>query len=172
MDLQVRFEPRPNYARAMPRLVAWGARLGVHLERRTLPSSRRHALELAADGKALIGRIRMKAGERAYLSLCYSKADIGVIAPLGEAADDRLRSTLKWWTAWSSRCAYKGPHREAVLRSAITLKLMTFALSGAVIAAPTTSLPEASGRPELGLPLLLASRRGPDHAGLHGSWLP
>jgi GH15 family glucan-1,4-alpha-glucosidase len=87
----------------------------------------------------------VKAGERAYLSLCYAKADIGVVAPLGKAAGERLRATNAWWEDWSARCAYHGPHRDAVLRSAITLKLMTFALSGAVVAAPTASLPEAIG---------------------------
>ncbi|MCC2649930.1 MAG: glycosyl hydrolase family protein [Microvirga sp.] len=146
VDLQVRFEPRPNYARAKPRfslrgVLGWACTWSDEL----FLLHADIALELTEDGKALIGRIRMKAGERAYLSLCYSKADIGIIAPLGEPADDRLTSTLKWWTAWSCRCAYEGPHYEAVLRSAITLKLMTFALSGAVIAAPTTSLPEAIG---------------------------
>jgi GH15 family glucan-1,4-alpha-glucosidase len=97
------------------------------------------------DEAAIIGQVRIKAGERVYFSLAYAKGDIGVIAPLGEHAQTRLESTMQWWRNWASRCTYEGPYREAVQRSAITLKLMTFALSGAVVAAPTTSLPEAIG---------------------------
>ena len=87
----------------------------------------------------------MHAGQRVRLSLCYAKGDIGVIAPLGQEADRRLQATLDWWRSWSSQCTYAGQHRDAVMRSAITLKLMTFTLSGAVLAAPTTSLPEWIG---------------------------
>jgi GH15 family glucan-1,4-alpha-glucosidase len=146
VELDVLFGPRPNYARAPPRIRARG-KLGwactwsdeLFLLRTVDP------LQLALDGATVRGRIRVKANQKTYLSLCYAKADIGVIAPLGNLAEERVRSTIKWWTDWSSRCAYDGPHRDAVLRSAVTLKLMTFALSGAVVAAPTTSLPEAIG---------------------------
>ncbi|MDQ6870223.1 MAG: glycoside hydrolase family 15 protein [Pseudomonadota bacterium] len=64
---------------------------------------------------------------------------------LGRDADERCQHTLKWWQAWSDQCSYQGPYRDAVTRSALTLKLLTFSLSGAIIAAPTTSLPEAIG---------------------------
>lgn len=146
VDLQVRFEPRPNYARAEPRFrsrraLGWACSWSDELF--LLHGNTR--LELAPDGKAIVGRIRTKPGEKVYLSLCYAKADIGVITPLGELADDRLHATIKWWTEWSGACVYEGPHRDVVLRSAVTLKLMTFALSGAVVAAPTASLPEAIG---------------------------
>ncbi|MGH9741306.1 MAG: glycoside hydrolase family 15 protein, partial [Candidatus Acidiferrum sp.] len=53
--------------------------------------------------------------------------------------------TEEWWTAWSDRCTYQGPYREAVLRSLITLKGLTFLPTGAIAAAPTTSLPERLG---------------------------
>jgi GH15 family glucan-1,4-alpha-glucosidase len=97
------------------------------------------------DGTALVGRIYVKAGERLCFSLAYAKGDIGVIPRMGEHAQKRLHSTLEWWKRWTVRCTYRGPYREAVHRSAITLKLLTFALSGAVVAAPTASLPEAIG---------------------------
>jgi GH15 family glucan-1,4-alpha-glucosidase len=79
------------------------------------------------------------------LSLSYAKRDIGVVAPLGGGAEHRLRTTVGWWQAWSGTLRYDGPGRDAVLRSAITLKLLTSALSGAVVAAPTASLPEWVG---------------------------
>ncbi|HZZ42005.1 MAG TPA: glycoside hydrolase family 15 protein [Tepidisphaeraceae bacterium] len=56
-----------------------------------------------------------------------------------------LQSTHDWWTEWSNRCTYDGPWREAVLRSLITLKGLTFAPTGGIVAAPTTSLPECLG---------------------------
>jgi GH15 family glucan-1,4-alpha-glucosidase len=51
-------------------------------------------------------------------------------------------TTEKWWRDWSGRCTYRGPYREQVLRSLITLKAMTYAPTGGIVAAVTTSLPE------------------------------
>jgi GH15 family glucan-1,4-alpha-glucosidase len=89
--------------------------------------------------------VHVAAGAKRYLSLGYTKGDVGTIAPLGPAVDDQHRSTLRWWEQWAQRCRYEGPHRATVVRSALALKLMTYALSGGVVAAPTTSLPEAIG---------------------------
>ncbi len=146
VEFLVNFEPRPDYARGKTHIRSRGA-LGwactwsdelflLHTDAR---------LEMAPDGRAVVGRVRIKAGERLVFSLSYSKGDIGVIAPLGEHARARLDRTIGWWKSWAGRSSYEGPYREAVLRSAITLKLLTFALSGAVVAAPTASLPEAIG---------------------------
>lgn len=59
--------------------------------------------------------------------------------------DQGIAYTETWWRDWSSRCTYQGLYREAVLRSLITLKALTFAPTGGIVAAPTTSLPEALG---------------------------
>jgi len=146
VGLDIRCEPRPDYGRTAPRVRSRGA-LGhafswadeLILLRSETP------LEIAPDALAVGARVRVAAGETVRLSLGYVKGDIGVVAPLGDAGDARMRETDAWWAAWGEPCCYRGPHRDVVLRSAVTLKLMTFALSGAVVAAPTSSLPESLG---------------------------
>ncbi|MEU9290332.1 glycoside hydrolase family 15 protein [Streptomyces sp. NPDC048275] len=58
---------------------------------------------------------------------------------------EALRSSVDDWQAWAARCRYDGPHRDAVVRSLITLKALTYAPTGGIVAAPTTSLPEELG---------------------------
>ena len=57
----------------------------------------------------------------------------------------QIASTEKLWQKWAKRCNYKGRWRDAVIRSLITLKALTFAPTGGIVAAPTTSLPECLG---------------------------
>ena len=59
--------------------------------------------------------------------------------------EDILAHTEQWWREWSSRCIYEGPWRESVVRSLITLKALTYAPTGGMVAAATTSLPERIG---------------------------
>jgi GH15 family glucan-1,4-alpha-glucosidase len=66
--------------------------------------------------------------------------------PQGELdLEQALQSTEAWWTEWSSRCTVTGPWRDPVMRSLITLKALTYRPTGAIVAAPTTSLPERFG---------------------------
>lgn len=62
-----------------------------------------------------------------------------------QEADDRLNMTVEFWRHWISHCSYTGRWREMVRRSALVLKLLTFEPSGAIVAAPTASLPEHVG---------------------------
>lgn len=146
VPVQIVFEPRPDYGRARTRLVSrgdmgWvcGWRDHLLLLRSEVP------LELAEGGHRLQAQMVLSAGQRRCLSLGYVRNDVAVIMPLGEAARARLDATAHWWRQWLSRCAYQGPYTAAVRRSALALKLLTFSLSGAVIAAPTSSLPEDVG---------------------------
>lgn len=61
------------------------------------------------------------------------------------ACDQKLTDTLAFWDAWVGHIRYDGPYRDAVVRSAVTLKLMCYEPTGAIVAAPTTSLPEQIG---------------------------
>ncbi|UFQ99789.1 glycoside hydrolase family 15 protein [Streptomyces sp. Go40/10] len=66
-------------------------------------------------------------------------------APLPADARDALLRTEAYWQRWAAQSAYRGPYTQAVTRSALTLKALIFAQSGAPVAAPTTSLPEDIG---------------------------
>src|SRR5581483_189492 len=146
VDIEIHYAPRPDYARRRVALKGRGAcgwacsdRDGLYLLNTDIP------LYLDPGGIDLRGRVRLSRGAKRYLSLNFVKADIGVVMPLGEHADGRLCATQQWWQAWAHRCNYSGPYRDAVVRSMVTLKLLTYELSGAVVAAATTSLPESLG---------------------------
>ncbi|MGH2604078.1 MAG: glycoside hydrolase family 15 protein, partial [Dehalococcoidia bacterium] len=99
-----------------------------------------------ADDDALVGRLRVTAGERQWLTLAYQRSHAdGVAARSPEDADAALQQTLEYWTGWSEACTYRGDYEGLVRRSALVLKLLTFSPTGAIVAAPTTSLPEDIG---------------------------
>jgi GH15 family glucan-1,4-alpha-glucosidase len=66
-------------------------------------------------------------------------------APPSLDAGEAVQATVDWWSEWAARCTYTGEYREAVVRSLITLKALTYAPTGGIVAAATTSLPEHIG---------------------------
>ncbi|MBI1902575.1 MAG: glycoside hydrolase family 15 protein [Planctomycetia bacterium] len=67
------------------------------------------------------------------------------LSPSQEQAEELFRDTVAYWRRWLSKCTYAGRWREMVHRSALTLKLLSFEPTGAIVAAPTCSLPESIG---------------------------
>ncbi|HYI14571.1 MAG TPA: glycoside hydrolase family 15 protein [Thermomicrobiales bacterium] len=146
--LDILCDPRPDYGRKRVTFQQRGALGlacssdgGVLYLRSDLPEG----LDIGDQGAVAQTQITITAGQRAYLSLSFSTEAPAVIPLLGEAARERLERSQTWWRAWAEQCTYDGPYREIVCRSALTLKLLTFAPSGAIVAAPTTSLPEQLG---------------------------
>jgi GH15 family glucan-1,4-alpha-glucosidase len=96
------------------------------------------------DDRALGGRFEVSAGTRSTLAAVAAYGE-PLIFPSRDDVERRIEGTAAFWCDWSARLAYCGRWRDAVVRSALTLKLLVFAPSGAIAAAPTTSLPEAIG---------------------------
>jgi len=146
VEVSVVCDPRIEYARIDPPLEDRGPHgffynheEAVLIVRSELP------LTLSRGRGALYGQRTLRAGERHFLSLTYDEGEPAVLPLLGDHAERKLERSVGYWRDWAGRCEYEGPYQDAVVRSALTLKLMTFAPSGAIVAAPTTSLPEAIG---------------------------
>ena len=92
-----------------------------------------------------VGEFVVAAGQTVAFVLTCGKSH----RPLPPVTDPlaALADTASYWQAFSSRCRYDGPYRGAVLRSLLTLKALTYAPTGGIVAAPTTSLPEQLGGP-------------------------
>jgi GH15 family glucan-1,4-alpha-glucosidase len=101
------------------------------------------ALPLKQSGGRVSSHLEVKKGDRLQLQLAWNPS----FEPAPAALDvgEALASTEAYWQAWAGRCTYDGRARDLVMRSLLTLKAMTYAPTGGVVAAPTTSLPEEIG---------------------------
>jgi len=141
-EIEITFDPRPDYGRARVRITSLG-KLGLRV---AMPGGGLLTLltdaGLGASGRS---RVLLRAGERLTFSLTFAHEDAAVLPPPGVRCLEVLENTVKLWHAWAARTRYDGPHRAEVVRSALLLKLLQYAPSGAIVAAPTTSLPERPG---------------------------
>ena len=144
VDLEVEYDPRFDYARAETSIseTERGVRAEGEEERTLLESP----VDLEVhDGRAT-GDVSLEAGESAWFMLRCTGAEDASTDP-----DAALTETVEYWTDWAhdcdpdEDCAFEGPWHDLVVRSSLVLKLLTHAESGAIAAAPTTSLPEDVG---------------------------
>jgi len=145
VTFELRVDPRLDYGRAVTRTsthpllgIRWQA--GATL----LTFLAETPFVLETDGVAH-ATVTLQAGQSIAMSLTYDADGPALVPLLGDAVRERIERSVRWWARWSARAKYDGPYRDLVVRSALAVKLMAFAPSGAIIAAPTTSLPERLG---------------------------
>lgn len=137
VPMLARYRPLPGFASIVPEL-------RIREGHVTAPGCPPLAGEtsFALDGEVAVSRFLIAEGERR----CFI---LGEGAPhghaLGRVAETWRDITSEFWTEWSSHVSYGGRYREAVLRSSLVLKALTYAPTGALVAAATTSLPEEIG---------------------------
>jgi len=138
MDLIIRFD----YGRTVPWVNRRGdgslaAIAGPH--RLILHSS----VPVRGEGLCTVSHFTVKAGERVHFEIQHGSS-FGR-APSAMDSRSALKRTEESWRKWISRCKYRGPWADALERSLITLKALTYEPTGGILAAPTTSLPEQPG---------------------------
>jgi GH15 family glucan-1,4-alpha-glucosidase len=144
VELAWTVEPRFDYGRRAARVSRRAGHLVAEGGRTALAVGAWGGTEARATATGIAGSFDLSAGESGLLSMTVADRD-PLVFGTRSAADGRLRSTLEFWKGWSARTAYDGPWRELVVRSALALKLLVFAPSAAIVAAPTASLPEWIG---------------------------
>jgi len=123
VELEIVYEPRPDYAREIAKLRAHGAS-GIRTELShagLLLLASDVDLDLSVEGVAR-GRVRLGAGDARRFSLTYEDELPGVVGLPGSHADEAIRRSVAWWRSWIRRMSYGGPAREAVERSALALR--------------------------------------------------
>ncbi|MBI4257541.1 MAG: glycoside hydrolase family 15 protein [Thaumarchaeota archaeon] len=140
--MRLLFEPRLNYARGRTEIDVSFDKSGKAVNKKeslALSSS----VQLKKDNDSLVAEFVLKKGEVAWFVAKYAEdMSLSVSDYLPEL---KLERTRRFWRRWVGRCSYRGRWSEQVLRSALTLKILEYAPTGALVAAATTSLPETLG---------------------------
>jgi GH15 family glucan-1,4-alpha-glucosidase len=137
--LRVRF----GYGRVLP----WMRRVDHCLSAVAGPDSvwLRTPVKLIGRSMRHEGSFTVRAGEQVPFVLCWMPSHAGAPEVTDADAAGLLDRTRQFWSGWTAGCGYSGEYAEPVLRSLITLKALTYAPTGGIVAAPTTSLPEDLG---------------------------
>jgi GH15 family glucan-1,4-alpha-glucosidase len=149
VDFEAAIRPRFDYGEVKP----WIHRRGVNV---AAAIGGNQGLLISCDCELSIGsdhdlvtQFTVRAEERIRLSLEFFPPELldaaGPEAPTPQANDRRLEETLQWWRNWSAKATIGGPDAPSVKRSALVLRALVNAPTGAIAAAPTTSLPETEG---------------------------
>ncbi|HEY7276493.1 MAG TPA: glycoside hydrolase family 15 protein [Trebonia sp.] len=145
IEAEVSYAPRPEYGLIHPTLVPGPGGLAAQggASRLLLSTS----FSFAVDDATATARVRLAAGQAAMFALGHGDTAGPPLAPwTAQEITSRLYDTLEGWRSWSAiHQNYDGPWRELVHHSGRVLQAMTFAPTGAIVAAPTTSLPETVG---------------------------
>jgi GH15 family glucan-1,4-alpha-glucosidase len=136
-DLRIRF----GYGKVVP----WVRRVGQHIVACAGPDSLwlRSGVPLTGRNFSHQATFDVHAGQAVPFTLSWAPSHLD--APDGDEAAELLAMTEQFWADWTDRCTYSGGYRDAVIRSLITLKALTYAPTGGIVAAATTSLPEDIG---------------------------
>jgi GH15 family glucan-1,4-alpha-glucosidase len=103
----------------------------------------RTPVETRGEDMTTVSDFEVNAGDTVPFVLTYGPSHLDVPKSIDPAR--ALKATEDFWSDWSSHCSYQGESRDLVMRSLITLKALTYAPTGGIVAAPTTSLPEKLG---------------------------
>jgi GH15 family glucan-1,4-alpha-glucosidase len=145
--MKLRCVPRHFYGQTVPVLKHCG-KLGIRFawneNIHTLLTTLESEDLLIANGE-VVAEFDLPAGKKEMFSLSYCSQSPAILPEVKLTGVKRMSDTLDFWRRWIAQCHYSGAYAAEVRRSALVLKLLTYAPSGAIIAAPTTSLPEAAG---------------------------
>ncbi|WP_256258542.1 glycoside hydrolase family 15 protein [Streptomyces mirabilis] len=143
LPFRARVAPRFEYGTA-PHTVHAGAGQAVFASA-SLHLALTSTVPIEVDGPDVWSLFKLHEGETAVFTIDKIGGDVAPRFCAVAEAEREFNATVRYWRRWLSQSRYRGRWREMVHRSALTLKLLTYAPTGAIVAAPTTSLPEQIG---------------------------
>ncbi len=144
VGLEWRVEPRFAYGTSKPRFARRCGRWTAFAAHDAIAVDAWGAGEPELQGDGISASFTTEPGSRSLLELSASRSEPLVFSPR-RLVERRLARTQQFWAHWSGLAEYDGPWQDAVVRSALVLRLLVYSPSGAIVAAPTTSLPERLG---------------------------